>query len=291
LHRSHESSDPLACLTLVHDDCSGLIAITGGHDDVVFAYGINSACALTSLYSNRDAITGICLVPRSNGHVMTTCSLDATVKLWSVTIQRDEKVRIDREPLVELFDAESALECVTTIHMEPIGFVIAAGCSDGTFVIWVWNDTLGKQVIYKEDARRGHGPCAELKWTIDDSSGETFLYAGFGNGRVGSYVLRNEQIIAVSKLHLGSPVQCLSVVDGDVFAGCADGGLRVLPVGKGGNFDYNPRTWMAVNGPSSPGITSLSVVRQNDTDGGKSFMCVTGCEDGTAALLEINQLR
>jgi len=307
--RSHESSDPLACLTLVGDSNGGLIAFAGGEEGIVLAYGINSACALASVNSHRDAVTGISLVPRSSSvdgavdnnrrksrctHVMTTCSFDATVKLWSVAITEGETVSIDREPLVELFDADSTVVCVAVVDVEG-HLVIAAGCSDGSFIVWVWKGHSGKEIIHKEDAKRGNGSCADLKWATNVSSGETFLYAGFdagfGSGGVASYVLRNGGIYPISKLHIGSPVRCLSAVNGDIFAGCADGGLRLVPVGEGGHFDYNPRTWTAVNGTNSPGLTSLSATAmKTSTPTERIFMCATGAEDGTVALFQIREL-
>jgi len=310
--RYHESSDPLACLTLVGDNTGGLIAFAGGEVGVVLAYGINSACALASVNSHRDAVTGISLVPRPSSvdgevgssrrksrctHIMTTCSFDATVKLWSVTITEGETVSIDREPLVELFDADSPVVCVAVVDIAGFGLVIAAGCSDGSFIVWVWtgSSTLW-EIIHKEDVKRGYGSCADLKWATDTSCGETFLYAGFdagfGNGKVASYVLRNGGIYSISKLQIGSPIQCLSVVDEDIFAGCADGGLRLVPVGEGGHFDYNPKVWAAINGTSAPGLSSLSVVViKTSTLTERIYICAAGAEDGTVALFQIKELR
>lgn len=72
----------------------------------------------------------------------------------------------------------------------------------------------GTEIIHKEDAKRGHGSCADLKWATGISCGETFLYAGFdagfGNGRVASYVLRNGGIYPISKLQIGSPVRIIA---------------------------------------------------------------------------------
>ena len=63
LYRSHSSTDPLSTLAVVDDKTGGHIAFVGGHDDVVTAYGIQSGCALASLYSHRDAVTGITIIP------------------------------------------------------------------------------------------------------------------------------------------------------------------------------------------------------------------------------------
>ena len=63
LYRSHSSTDPLSTLAVVGDKNGGHIAFVGGHDDVVVAYGIQSGCLLASLYSHRDAVTGISIIP------------------------------------------------------------------------------------------------------------------------------------------------------------------------------------------------------------------------------------
>jgi hypothetical protein len=161
-YRKHSSRDPLACLALASDGVGGLVALAGGHDDVVLAYGINSACAVASVYSHRDAVTGLDLIPRSmlardsalwlenSTHIMVSGSWDATVKVWSVTVARGETVSVNREPLAELFDADSSIVCVSAVsveHLEPNGgLVIAAGCADGSFCVWNLHSDGGKSI-------------------------------------------------------------------------------------------------------------------------------------------------
>lgn len=146
--RRHSSRDPLACLALASDGQGGKVAFSGGHDDVVLAYGINTACAVASVYSHRDAVTGIALICRpttytesslwleNSTHIMVSGSWDATVKVWSVSVATGETVSINREPLAELFDAESSIVCLTAILVTNGGLLVAAGCADGGFVAW-----------------------------------------------------------------------------------------------------------------------------------------------------------
>jgi hypothetical protein len=167
--RSHTSSDPLACLAVVGGDeddnlsskngNGSQIAFAGGHDDVILAYGVNSACGLASVYSHRDAITGLDLVSTSHHniknigrmgtHVMISGSWDATVKLWNVSITKGENVDINKEPLVELFDAESSVSDVSGILGNSLEnnekrLLIAAGSTDGSVTVWLW-DGQGKK--------------------------------------------------------------------------------------------------------------------------------------------------
>jgi Beige/BEACH domain len=159
-YRRHSARDPLACLVLTSDGAGGQVAFAGGHDDVVLAYGINSSCAVASVYSHRDAVTGLDLIPRvhtsSNSalwlekatHIMVSGSWDATVKVWSVTVDKGETVSVNREPLAELYDADSSIVCVSAVsvqHLEPNGgVVIAAGCADGSFCVWNLHGDGGK---------------------------------------------------------------------------------------------------------------------------------------------------
>lgn len=162
-YRRHSARDPLACLVLTADGAGGQVAFAGGHDDVVLAYGINSACAVASVYSHRDAVTGLDLISRfSSGtdsalwlenstHIMVSGSWDATVKVWSVTVDKGETVSVNREPLAELYDADSSIVCVSAVsvqHLEPNGgLVIAAGCADGSFCVWNLHGDGGKFVV------------------------------------------------------------------------------------------------------------------------------------------------
>jgi hypothetical protein len=154
--RRHSSRDPLACLALASDGHGGHVAFSGGHDDVVLAYGINTACAVASVYSHRDAVTGIDLISRpaqytesslwleNSTHIMVSGSWDATVKVWSVSVATGETVSINREPLAELFDADSSIVCLTAIPVPNGGLLVAAGCADGGFVAWNCHNNGGK---------------------------------------------------------------------------------------------------------------------------------------------------
>ena len=149
MFRSHHSSDPLACLSFVSDRSGGHVAFAGGHDDVVFAYGINSACGIASVYSHRDAVTGLVLIehPTSDQpgtHIMVSGSWDATVKLFSVTVLEGETVKIGREPFAEFYDSESSVDCVDAIYIPNLGIAIAAGGTDGSLTVWLWSTEGGK---------------------------------------------------------------------------------------------------------------------------------------------------
>lgn len=299
--RTHSSSDPLACLALTSDDHGGLIVFAGGHDDVVVAYGINSACALASVYSHRDAVTGIDILRRSSfgnhadtiasensTHIMVTGSWDATVKVWSVSIAAGETVSINREPLAELFDADSSIVCVSATEVRGIGIAICAGCADGTFIVWLCRDDGSKEVLHKEISKRGSGPCAAAKWACLPGMNKTCLFAGFAKGRVTSYVLSGNVIRPLSRVSLGVPVQCLFVGESVLLAGCADGGLRLLPFDDG-HFDTNPVIWKAVNGKTSPGLSCVALAAGTIDYNGCRCFCATGADNGSVALFELKR--
>lgn len=85
-------------------------------------------------------------------------------------------------------------------------------------------------------------------------------------------------------------MQCLDVTSSshNFFAGCADGCLRYVSVSDGGHFDHEDfRSWEAVNGASSPGITSISVISTNAKR--KRYTVASGAEDGSVALYLIEQ--
>uniref|UniRef100_A0A7S3V655 BEACH domain-containing protein n=1 Tax=Chaetoceros debilis TaxID=122233 RepID=A0A7S3V655_9STRA len=211
-HRSHHSSDPLACLALVHY-AGGHIAFAGSHDDVVLAYGINSACGLASVYSHRDAIRGVTLIPRPPGckfgtHLMLTASWDATVKVWGVRIMKGEKIHIEKDPVVEFFDADTSIDSLDAISILDLGIAVAAGGTDGSLIVWLWRFDGSKEVIFREESTKRGESCSALKW-LHWPNGDYVLFAGFRNCSLNSYIYKKTGMIATSKLNLGSPVSFL----------------------------------------------------------------------------------
>ena len=300
-HRRHTASDPLACLSLSSDGHGGHLAFAGGHDDVVLAYGINSACAVASVYSHRDAVTGLDVLPKptlatknvlwpdKSTHIMVSGSWDATVKVWSVVVSSGETVSINREPLAELFDADSTIVCLSAIYIEGIGIAVSCGCSDGSFIVWLCHDDGTKVVIHKETARRGSGPCSAVKWC--ENHGHTYLFAGFSTGKLASYELCNGGLTRVSAVSVGVAVLCLEYAEGILLAGCSDGGLRLLPIRNGASFDGKPTLWMGVNGKSSPGLTCVSLGFTGPLGNGfGKCICATGSTDGSVSVFELKKV-
>ncbi|CAB9510437.1 Lipopolysaccharide-responsive and beige-like anchor protein [Seminavis robusta] len=300
--RRHSARDPLACLVLTSDGAGGQVAFAGGHDDVVLAYGINSSCAVASVYSHRDAVTGLDLIPRmstSNSalwlekatHVMVSGSWDATVKVWSVTVAKGETVSVNREPLAELYDADSSIVCVSAVsvqHLEPNGgAVVAAGCADGSFCVWNLHGDGVTTVIHNEPAKRGSGPCSVLKWSTE--GGKINLFTGFSTGKVASLTLEGGVLRKESALSFGVAVNALVYSEGILLVGCADGGLRLIPVSNGTKFDGKPSLWPAVNNRNSPGISSINVTYAQ-VEGRMMCICCTGAEDGSVALFELKRV-
>ena len=74
-------------------------------------------------------------------------SWDSTVKLWSVSIASGESVTTDRIPILELFDADTSIVSVAAMDQGGSSVLIAAGCSDGSFLVWSWNSIEGKTLI------------------------------------------------------------------------------------------------------------------------------------------------
>jgi hypothetical protein len=219
-YRSHTSRDPLACLAIASDGHGGKVAFSGGHDDVVLAYGINSGCAVASVYSHRDAVTGLDLLVRpplmpSNSlwldkstHILCSGSWDATAKVWSVTVANGETVSVNREPLAELFDADSSIVCVSAASVPSTGsIVVGAGCADGSFVVWNLHSDGVNVVIHKEPARRGSGPCSVVKWS--SSGNQMTLFTGFATGKVASYTLTDGAMRKASAASVGVAVSVL----------------------------------------------------------------------------------
>eukprot|EP00547_Thalassionema_nitzschioides_P013532 CAMPEP_0194248144 /NCGR_PEP_ID=MMETSP0158-20130606/17690_1 /TAXON_ID=33649 /ORGANISM="Thalassionema nitzschioides, Strain L26-B" /LENGTH=1284 /DNA_ID=CAMNT_0038984355 /DNA_START=239 /DNA_END=4090 /DNA_ORIENTATION=+ len=296
--RFHDGSDPLACLSITQDVHGGHLVFTGGHDDVVLAYGITSSCAVASVYSHRDAVTGLHVLENNSAatsysHVMVSGSWDATVKVWSVAVSAGETVSITREPLAELFDADSTIVCLSAIFIEQDALAIAVGCSDGSLVVWMCHMKNGtKVVIYKDKPARSdinaNQACAALQWS-QAITGETVLFAGFGSGRIMSFVYNgsDDTFTKSSAVSIGVPVQCLVSASDFVLVGCADGGLRLLPILAGSKFHQGqrPTLWNNVHGSQERGKGSASITccsllqTKNNT-----WLGTTGAEDGSLVL-------
>lgn len=306
--RSHSNRDPVACMAIASYSNEGRLIFTGGHDDSIVVYGLNSSCALASIHSHRDAVTGLHVLPirlktrrmiplnESATHLMVSGSWDATVKVWNVSVDDDgEAVSITRDPLIELYDADASVVCVSATETEG-GIFIAAGCSDGSFIVWNCTNNGVKEVLHKERTKREKGSCSCITWGAADtksnvlaSSGNAVvLIAGFASGKISSYVLHDRNISPVSEITLGSPVRCLAVVDkSSVIVGCADGGLRVIAMERRAFFDSKPKCWKSVNGKNSPSISSLSMCCSYGEETKKKRWCATGADDGSVALYEM----
>lgn len=300
-YRTHSSRDPLACLCMAGDGQGGKVAFAGGHDDVVLAYGINSACAVASIYSHRDAVTGLdmlyrppltmqsALWPKNATHIMVSGSWDATIKVWSVIVANGETVSIDKEPLAELFDADSSIVSVSAIACpDEGGIIVGAGSADGSFCVWNLHSNGVQVVIHKEPSRRGSGPCSVVKWSSE--RGQLSLFTGFATGKVASYSLVDGAMRKASVASVGVPVQSLVYAEGILLVGCSDGGLRLIPIRDGTYFTPDLSLWPSVNNKSSPGLTSvnLSIMGMKKGDAG-TCICCTGGEDGSIAIFEIKR--
>ena len=85
-------------------------------------------------------------------------------------------------------------------------------------------------------------------------------------------------------------VKCLVYSEGILLVGCADGGLRLIPVGDGTQFQGKPSLWPAVNNKNSPGISSVNVTYTTGRDGVMRCICCSGAEDGSVALFELKRV-
>lgn len=301
-YRSHTARDPLACLSIAIDNQGGKIAFAGGHDDVVLAYGINSGAAVASLYSHRDAVTGLDMLRRppattqsalwskKSTHIMVSGSWDATIKVWSVVVANGETVSIDREPLAELFDADSSIVCVSAAAIPDGqgGIAVAAGSADGSFCVWNLHGDGDQVVIHKEAAKRGSGPCSVIQWSVENE--RLSLFTGFATGKVASYSLIDGSIRKASAASVGTAVQTLVYSGGILLIGCSDGGLRLIPIRDGTYFTSDLSLWPNINNKNSPGLTSvnLSFVGTSNNGSGKCICC-TGAEDGSIAIFELKR--
>lgn len=85
-------------------------------------------------------------------------------------------------------------------------------------------------------------------------------------------------------------MNCLVYSEGILLVGCADGGLRLIMVIDGTNFDSKPSLWPSLNNRNSPGISSLSITYTHPKDGVAKCICCTGGEDGSVALFELKRV-
>jgi factor associated with neutral sphingomyelinase activation len=293
--RTHSSRDPLASLVLASDGADGHVAFAGGHDDVVLAYGINSACAVASVYSHRDAVTGLDLItrtpldsecvlwPEKSTHILVSGSWDATIKVWSAIVATGEAVTIQREPLAELFDADSGIVCTSSLTVPTGGIVIAAGCADGSFCVWELHNDGVQIVLHNEVAKRGSGPCSVVQWIAE--GGSLHLFAAFSTGKVASYTLMDGRLQRVSAVSVGVAILSMKYSNGVLLVGCADGGLRLIPVRPGSSFGTKPTLWTAVNNKNAPGISCISVTYMDTR-----CICCTGGEDGSVLVFELKRV-
>lgn len=60
--------------------------------------------------------------------------------------------------------------------------------------------------LYKEEGGCGNGSCTSLQWMIDPIEAGNFLFVGFGNGRLISYLLSDGVVRLISKVLVSSPV-------------------------------------------------------------------------------------
>lgn len=63
-----------------------------------------------------------------------------------------------------------------------------------------------EKIVKYRESRKGYGSCNSVKWTSSSNSEPVLLIAGFGNGRIASYVLKEDEFYPVGILDIGSPV-------------------------------------------------------------------------------------
>ena len=184
--------------------------------------------------------------------------------------------------VAELFDADSSIVCVSARSLPLGGIVIAAGCADGSFCVWNLHSDGVQVVLHNESARKGSGPCSVVNWVME--SGSLHLFTAFSTGKVASYSLVDGTLQRRSAVSVGVSVLSLVYSQAKLLAGCADGGLRLIPVRDGATFEGKPTLWTAVNNKSAPGISSISVTYDAT---GRCF-CSSGGSDGSLALFELS---
>jgi hypothetical protein len=121
-------------------------------------------------------------------------------------------------------------------------------------------------------------------------AGQLHLFAGFATGKVASFTLQDGSMRKASAVSVGVAVHCLVYSENILLVGCADGGLRLIPVQDGAYFTSNPTLWTAVNNKASPGISSISISYVRATNGMSRCICCTGAEDGSVALFELKKI-
>jgi hypothetical protein len=94
-------------------------------------------------------------------------------------------------------------------------------------------------------------------------------------------------------------VNCLSVINRTIFAGCGDGGMRLTSVGRDGHLDHKPMLFPSVNGGSSPPLTSIHSVLvatgEHDATNKSNiqnarYLCATGAKDGSVSTFYVDEL-
>ncbi len=126
-----------------------------------------------------------------------------------------------------------------------------------------------------------------MKWS---NTNDIVLFAAYGDGKVASFLLKQDGLHPVEKINLLSPVLCLNVSPpGEVFAGCGDGSLKQMSISTAGHFkDNTARTWDAVAGEDSSSITALSVVNSGTQN--ERYTVCAGADDGTVSLFHLEKL-
>jgi hypothetical protein len=122
-------------------------------------------------------------------------------------------------------------------------------------------------------------------------SGKLLLFAAFSTGKVASYALTDDVLQRQSAVSVGVAISSLVYANGALLLGCADGGLRLLPVTNGTKFNAKPTLWMSVhNKTTSPGISSISLTYK-ESPAGTKCICCTGAEDGSVVLFELKKVQ